>query len=296
MQSNPDISTGLYHGLEAWQVRTPSATAVISVFGGQLLSFIPEGQPDVLWLSPKRAGLPTPIRGGVPVCWPWFGRQGQSDDVPAHGLVRTARWELLQARQGDDGELELQLAPLSIAECGLRLQMQLRIGRQLHQQLTTDNTSTSPVTFTQALHSYFRVGDARRVEVDGLDGLRYLDKYEDYTQPHQQQGPWSLRDPRDPGRSDRIYTGAGGHYVLRDPVLQRRIEICSEGSQTLVAWNPGADAAAKMADVGDGWHDYVCLEVANAGPEQITLAPGARHQLVQVLASEPLQAVAGFSE
>ncbi len=294
MQSNPDISTGLYHGLEAWQIRTPSATAVISVFGGQLLSFIPEGQPDLLWLSPKRAGLPTPIRGGVPVCWPWFGRQGQSDDALAHGLVRTARWELLQARQDDDGELELQLAPALTAERGLRLQMQLRIGGQLRQQLATENTGTSPVTFTQALHSYFRVGDARRVEVDGLDGLLYLDKYEDYAQLRQQH--WSLRDPRDPGRSDRIYTGAGGYYVLRDPVLQRRIEIRSEGSQTLVAWNPGAEAAAKMADVGDGWHDYVCLEVANAGPEQITLAPGARHLLVQVLASEPLEAVAGRSE
>ncbi|MBR7559565.1 D-hexose-6-phosphate mutarotase, partial [Mycobacterium tuberculosis] len=89
----------------------------------------------------------------------------------------------------------------------------LRIGRQLRQQLTTENTGPSPVAFTQALHSYFRVGDARRVEVDGLDGLHYLDKYEDYTQLRRQQGPWSLRDPRDPGRSDRIYTGAGGHYV-----------------------------------------------------------------------------------
>ncbi len=67
MQSNPDISTGLYHGLEAWQVRTANATAVVSVFGGQLLSFIPDGQPDLLWLSPTRAELPTPIRGGVPV-------------------------------------------------------------------------------------------------------------------------------------------------------------------------------------------------------------------------------------
>jgi hypothetical protein len=114
-------------------------------------------------------------------------------------------------------------------------------------------------------------GRCQRVEVDGLDGLHYLDKYEDYAQLRLQQGPWSLRDPRDPGRSDRIYTGAGGHYVLRDPVLQRRIEIRSEGSQTLVAWNPGAEAAAKMADVGEGWRDYVCLEVANAGPEQITL-------------------------
>ncbi|MGF6418740.1 glucose-6-phosphate 1-epimerase [Stenotrophomonas sp. AN71] len=295
MQSNPDISTGLYHGLEAWQVRTPRATAVISVFGGQLLSFIPEGQPDLLWLSPKRAELPTPIRGGVPVCWPWFGRQGKGNDVPAHGLVRTARWELLQARHNDDGDVELRLAPLSIAECGLRLQMQLRIGRQLHQQLTSENTGTSPVTFTQALHSYFRVGDSRRVEVDGLDGLQYLDKYEDYAQARRQQGPWSLRDPRDPGRSDRIYIDAGGDYVLRDPVLQRQIGIRSEGSHTLVAWNPGAEAAAKMADVGQGWHEYVCLEVANAGPEQITLAPGARHQLVQVLASTPLQPAAGHS-
>ena len=149
MQSNPDIRTGLYHGLEAWHVRTLSATAVISVFGGQLLSFIPDGQPDVLWLSPTRAELPTPIRGGVPVCWPWFGRQGQNNDVPAHGLVRTARWELLQASQNDDGEVELQLAPAPCADPGLRLQMQLRIGRQLRQQLVTENIGTSPVTFTQ---------------------------------------------------------------------------------------------------------------------------------------------------
>lgn len=285
MQSTPDISTGLFHGLEAWLVRTPAATAAISVFGGQLLSFIPEGQPDLLWLSPTRAALPTPIRGGVPVCWPWFGRQDQGDDVPAHGLVRTARWQLLQARYDDHGAVELQLAPVDVSASGLHMQMQLRIGHQLRQQLTTDNIGSSPLTFTQALHSYFRVGDASRVEVDGLDGLQYLDKYEEGAPPRQQQGPWSLRDRRDPGRSDRIYTGAAGHYLLRDPVLQRQIEIRSEGSQTLVVWNPGADAAAKMADVGDGWRDYVCLEVANAGPERITLAPGARHQMAQTLGS-----------
>jgi glucose-6-phosphate 1-epimerase len=295
MQSNPDISNGLYHGLEAWHVRTSTATAVISVFGGQLLSFIPQGQPDLFWLSPTRAELPTPIRGGVPVCWPWFGRQGQGADAPAHGLVRTARWELLHVHQRDAGVVELQLAPSLSDPLGLRLQMTLRIGRQLHQQLTTENTGTAPLTFTQALHSYFRVGDASRVDVEGVDGLQYLDKYEDYAHARVQQGPWSLRDPRDPGRSDRIYTGAQGHYVLRDPVLQRRIDIHSEGSQTLVAWNPGAEAAAKMPDVGEGWRDYVCLEVANAGPEPVTLAPGARHQLAQILSSEPLQAVAGNS-
>lgn len=285
VQQIKGVSSGQFQGLDAWLVETPQATAAISVFGGQLLSFVPKGQPDVMWLSPKRAALPTPIRGGSPVCWPYFGRQGQGDDVPAHGFVRTLPWELQQARRLDDGSIELTLAPPALDNLGLRLTMTVRVGRELRQQLLTENTGKAPATITQALHNYFRVGDASKVDVDGVDGLDYLDKFENYAQPRRQQGPWSLRDPRDPGRSDRIYTQAGGHYVLRDPVLKRRIDIRTEGSRSLVAWNPGADAAAKMADVGDGWRDYVCLEAANAGPDVITVAPGGRHTLVQTLSS-----------
>lgn len=288
VQQIQGVSSGQFQGLDAWLVETPQATAAISVFGGQLLSFVPKGQPDVMWLSPKRAALPTPIRGGSPVCWPYFGRQGQGDDVPAHGFVRTLPWELQQARRLDDGSIELTLAPPALDNLGLRLTMTVRIGRELRQQLLTENTGKAPATITQALHNYFRVGDASKVDVDGVDGLDYLDKFENYAQPRRQQGPWSLRDPRDPGRSDRIYTQAGGHYVLRDPVLKRRIDIRTEGSRSLVAWNPGADAAAKMADVGDGWRDYVCLEAANAGPDVITIAPGDRHTLVQTLSSASL--------
>lgn len=288
VQQIQGVSSGQFQGLDAWLVETPQATAAISVFGGQLLSFVPKGQPDVMWLSPKRAALPTPIRGGSPVCWPYFGRQGQGDDVPAHGFVRTLPWELQQARRLDDGSIELTLAPPALDNLGLRLTMTVRIGRELRQQLLTENTGKAPATITQALHNYFRVGDASKVDVDGVDGLDYLDKFENYAQPRRQQGPWSLRDPRDPGRSDRIYTQAGGHYVLRDPVLKRSIDIRTEGSRSLVAWNPGADAAAKMADVGDGWRDYVCLEAANAGPDVITIAPGDRHTLVQTLSSASL--------
>lgn len=288
VQQIQGVSSGQFQGLDAWLVETPQATAAISVFGGQLLSFVPKGQPDVMWLSPKRAALPTPIRGGSPVCWPYFGRQGQGDDVPAHGFVRTLPWELQQARRLDDGSIELTLAPPALDTLGLRLAMTVRVGRELRQQLVTENTGKAPATITQALHNYFRVGDASKVDVDGVDGLDYLDKFENYAQPRRQQGPWSLRDPRDPGRSDRIYTQAGGHYVLRDPVLKRRIDIRTEGSRSLVAWNPGADAAAKMADVGDGWRDYVCLEAANAGPDVITIAPGDRHTLVQTLSSASL--------
>ena len=288
VQQIPGVSSGQFQGLDAWLVETPQATAAISVFGGQLLSFVPKGQPDVMWLSPTRAALPTPIRGGSPVCWPYFGRQGQGNDVPSHGFVRTVPWQLQGARQLADGSIELELAPPALDALDLRLRMVLRIGTQLRQELITENTGREPATISQALHNYFRVGDATTVEVDGVDGLDYLDKYENYAQPRRQQGPWTLRDPRDPGRSDRIYTQAGGRYVLRDPQLKRRITLQTEGSRSLVAWNPGEQAAAKMADVGAGWRNYVCLEAANAGPDVVTIKPGGRHVLAQTLSSTPL--------
>lgn len=288
MQSIKGLTTGQFQGLDAWLVETPQASAAISVFGGQLLSFVPKGGEDVMWLSPRRAPLPTPIRGGSPVCWPYFGRQGQGNDVPSHGFVRTLPWQLQDARRAEDGSIELTLAPPPLDDLSLQLKMVVRVGATLRQELITTNTGRAPATFTQALHNYFRVGDATRVDVEGVDGLQYLDKYENYAQARLQQGPWNLRDPRDPGRSDRIYTGAGGHYVLRDPVLKRRIELRTEGSRSLVAWNPGAEAAADMADVGEGWRGYVCLEAANAGPDVITVAPGGRHVLRQTLRVQPL--------
>ena len=288
VQQIKGLTSGQFQGLDAWLVETPQSTAAISVFGGQLLSFVPKGGQDVMWLSPRRADLPIPIRGGSPVCWPYFGRQGQGTDVPSHGFVRTLPWELKQARTLADGRIELTLAPPVLDNVSLRLQMVLVIGATLEQTLVTENTGSSATSITQALHNYFRVGDATRVDVEGVDGLDYLDKYENYAQPRRQQGPWNLRDPRDPGRSDRIYTQAGGRYVLRDPVMKRRITLETQGSRALVAWNPGADAAAKMADVGDGWRDYVCLEAANAGPDVVTVPAGGRHVLKQTLSVQSL--------
>ncbi|MCC8669207.1 lytic murein transglycosylase [Xanthomonas arboricola] len=280
------LRTGDFHGFPSLLIDTPFSTAAISLFGGQLLSFVPKGGQDVMWLSPTAKQPPTPIRGGAPVCWPYFGRQDQTGEVPAHGFVRTVPWQLTESRREDDGTLVLTLTPPSFDDLALRLRMTLRIGRTLEQSLITENTSPAPVRFTQALHNYFRVGDALTVSVQGLDGLDYLDKYENYATAHRQQGDWSLRDPRDPGRSDRIYTNAGGRYTLTDPVLGRRIVIATQGSRSLVAWNPGDEAAAKMADVGEGWRHYVCLEAANAGPDVIELAPGASHTLTQTISVE----------
>lgn len=287
MKDVQGLSTGDFNGFTAWKVETPFSTAAISVFGGQLLSFVPTGGRDVMWLSPTAKQPPTPIRGGSPVCWPYFARQGQGSDVPSHGFVRTVPWELRDAQRETDGTVVLTLAPPVLEGLALRLTMKLRIGRTLEQELLTENAGSQPVVFTQALHNYFNVSDALKVDVAGLDGLTYLDKL-DGGNAHVQQGDWNLRDARDPGRSDRIYTQARGHYVLRDPGFGRSIDITTSGSRTAVVWNAGEAAAAKMDDIGAGWRNYVCVEAGNVGPDVIELAPGGRHTLKQVFEVKPL--------
>ena len=284
----PGLRAGDFHGFASLRVQTPFCTAAISLFGGQLLSFVPDGGQDLMWLSPLAKQPPTPIRGGAPVCWPYFGKQDQTGDVPAHGFVRTVPWRLAEANEEADGTVRLTLAPPPFDDLALQLRMQLRIGRTLEQALVTENTGPAPVRFTQALHNYFRVGDALDVRVQGLDGLDYLDKYESYAATHRQQGDWTLRDPRDPGRSDRIYIRAGGRYTLIDPALDRRITIVTKGSHSLVVWNPGDVAGRAMADVGEHWREYVCLEAANAGPDVIELASGGCHTLKQIISLDAL--------
>ena len=287
MQDVPGLSLGKHHGLDALLVDTPLATAAVSLFGGQVVSFAPAGQQDVFWLSPLRAELPTPIRGGTPVCWPYFGRQGQSNEVPAHGFVRTVPWQLVAASREANGTVVLELEPPPLQDLALRLRMQLRIGRTLEQRLSTTNAGTQPVRFTEALHNYFRVGDAATVRIEGLDGLTFLDK-NDGGNAHVQQGHWDLHDPRDPGRADRLFPGAGGSYRLVDPGLRRRIDLQVDGGRSAVVWNPGEAGAARMADVGPHWREFVCLEAANAGPDVVELAPGATHTLVQTISAAPL--------
>ena len=280
----PDVDgvrIGTFAGYPAVLVDTAQARAAIALHGGHLLSYVPAGGEDVLWLSPRLADVPAAIRGGVPVIWPYFGRQGQTDDVPSHGFVRTVRWQLLEATRDVDGGVALTLAPPTFAGLGLELRMHLRIGTTLEQSLVTRNTGDAPVAFTQALHTYFRVSDVAGVRVEGLDGLDFLDKNDGYA-VHTQRGAWVLDDDRDPGRSDYIYVDAGGRYRLDDPGLDRRIELTTSGSRSLVVWNPGEASAERSGDMTAGaWRGFLCLEAANAGRDVVRLAPGQRHTLTQ---------------
>lgn len=280
----PSFSVELtqWQGLPAWLVQNELARAVISPQGGQLLSWQPRDQAEVLWLSPATRSAPSAIRGGVPVCWPYFGKQGQPADAVQHGHARVQNWRWVDAVEADNGDVVVDLALPADPRTPLRLRQRLRIGRDLSQTLTTDNLGTEPVTLTQALHSYFVVGDAVQLSLRGVDGLRYADKLDGNA--YVQAGDWRLDEARDPGRCDRIYATTGDCFTLVDPVLARRIELSTEGSHSLVVWNPGAAGAAAMADVPDtAWREFVCVEVANAGDDVITLGPGERHRLSQQL-------------
>ncbi|MBL8311564.1 MAG: D-hexose-6-phosphate mutarotase [Burkholderiales bacterium] len=286
--SIPGLRFGEFQGLPALLVQTPFSRAAISLFGGHVLSWIPNGFDDVLWLSPLTKRPPDPIRGGIPVCWPYFARQGQPADAPMHGLVRTLQWQVTHAQQNADGEIVLALTPPEVAEVPLTLLLTMRIGRALEQALTTVNLGRDTVRFTQALHTYFRVADADRTTVSGLDGLRFADKFDNFNQ-HTQRGDWNLQDVRDPGRSDRIYADTAGRFELVDAAGARRVTLTTKGSRSLVVWNPGAEWIKTFADLPpDGWKHYVCLEAANCGGDVIELATDDSHVLQQTITCAPL--------
>jgi glucose-6-phosphate 1-epimerase len=295
MHLPPQITRLQHAGHNALQLKTRHGTATMALHGAHLLSWVPTGQRDVFWLSPQALPEPAAIRGGVPVCWPWFAKQGMPASAVQHGPVRNLPWQISTIHSSSDDEASLSLEPcaqaahdnsLAALAPGLQVSLRITLGQTLSQTLHTRNLGHQPFMLTQALHSYFAVGNAALVGIEGLTGLPYQDRLRDLATDIQHT-PFALDQA-----CDRTYhhasqdsSGESSHrYLLMDPVWQRRIVIDTQGSQSVVVWNPGSEGARKMADVpDDGWQDFFCIEAANAGPDVITLTPGAEHRLGQTL-------------
>jgi glucose-6-phosphate 1-epimerase len=288
------IVTSSWQGLETLLIDNELARCEIALYGGQVLSFMPrtDGR-DVLWCSPARLTPGRPVRGGVPVCWPWFAKQDRPPDAVQHGFVRKMRWRVTTCAERPDGQVRvvLQIAALPEgwpdglgwpAECVPELEV--LVGDALEMSLRTVNRSEASVTLTQALHSYFRVGDVRRVQVHGLQGLRYLDKLREFGE-FTQDAPWAFEDA-----CDRIYLRSGSTQRIDDPVLGRSIVIETERSSTTVVWNPGARDVAALGDVPHAdWYQFLCVEAGNCAPlDRVTLGPGEETRLVQRIRAHPL--------
>jgi glucose-6-phosphate 1-epimerase len=273
-------------GLPLLDIRNPQARALVSLYGAQVLSFQPAGAntADVLFLSERAQYQPgKAIRGGVPVCWPWFGPHPEGQGRPSHGLARTRMWTVLgtAATAGGATQASLGLADTDDTRAlwphAFTLRLDITIGATLRLALTTRNTGTTPFTLTQALHSYFTVGDIAQASVKGLDGCRYVDKAAGAggATKHQRGGVDFT------GEVDRIYLNPSPSLVLVDGAGHRQICVDAHGSRSAVVWNPGAAIAAGMADLGnDAYRRFVCGETTNAGDVVLSLDPGREQQLV----------------
>lgn len=279
-------------GLPMIEVDNAHATARVSLYGGQVLAYRPHGAAaDLLFVSEQAHYQPgKAVRGGVPVCWPWFGPDPQALGRPAHGFARTRRWDLRQTMVLPGGETRLVLGLIDMAETralwphAFNLTLTITVGATLTLALTTHNTGNAPFTVTQALHSYCAVGDIAQARVQGLDGCAYIDKAAGAGGAVRRQDG----DVTVAAEVDRIYTGVPPSLTLVDGALQRRVCIASEGSRTAVVWNPWAAIAAGMADLpDDAFQRFVCVETANVEPgDAVTLAPGDHHTLTQQLSAE----------
>ncbi len=265
-------------GLPMADINTPLATARVALQGAQVLAWRPDGVAPVLWLSGSAVFAPgKPMRGGIPVCWPWFGdRPG----LGMHGFVRTRLWELRDAAIDAHGQLSLRMglqddaATRAVWDHAFDLELLVTIGTTLNLQLTTRNTGNEAFTLTEALHTYFSVGDIRQTTVHGLDGTGYLDKVQGFA-PAQQSGLVDFT-----GETDRVYTHTTADCVIDDADQKRRIVVAKTGSQATVVWNPWIDKEKTMADMASGsYQRMVCVETANAAPHLITVVPGAQHSL-----------------
>ncbi len=258
------------------------ARALISVYAGQVLSFQPVNQAhDLLFLSDAayyQQGKA--IKGGIPVCWPWFGPDTEDRGRPAHGFVRTRPWTVRTTETLANGDTRITLGLLDSIEthgiwpAAFDLSLQVTVGNGLRVELLTRNTGEQPFTITQALHSYFNVGAIGQVQVLGLEETDYLDKAGDGSRSTQ---AGTIRFDKE---VDRIYLDAKPELIIEDAALGRRISITSTGSHTAVVWNPWVDISAKMGDLrDDDYQRFVCVETANAAMDTIEVKAGGEYRL-----------------
>ncbi|HOT98201.1 MAG TPA: D-hexose-6-phosphate mutarotase [bacterium] len=269
-------------GLPMLEVVNGQAKALISLYGGQVLSWVPRGEEEVLFLSERShftAGQP--IRGGVPICWPWFGPHPADPAKPMHGFARLMTWRLTSSATLPSGasriELMLTESPETLAlwPQPFRLLLHIDVGSHLRIALTMVNSGPEPLATTSALHSYFRLGKAGQVHITGLDDTFYIDTLQQdlYTL---QRGKLQVDQ-----EINRIYLDTASLCMIHDPLLERQIVVKKEGSRSTVVWNPWSERSRGMADLGPDEYQYmVCIEAGNVRQDGRTLAPGASHTLV----------------
>ena len=271
-------------GLIIAEIDNAQATASLCLQGAHLMTWRPKHQASpVVWLSrDAKLAAGKSIRGGSPVCWPWFGAHATEPRFPGHGFARTVPWQVIESGIDIDGSMRLALR--LVKNDMLRAQwpytctldLTVIVGQTLRMELATENTGTTDFVIGEALHTYLQISDIGTVRVTGLDGCAYWDKIGDPTL-RKQSGAITFS-----GETDRVYINTTNECVIEDDKLKRRIHINKSGSFSTVIWTPWTEKAAKMGDMGqpDGWREMVCVESANVIENVVNVAAGSRHTMI----------------
>lgn len=274
-------------GLPTVRLTNSFGSAEICLYGAHVLGWQPAGQSKpVVWLSEKALFQPgKAIRGGIPVCWPWFGACGFNKANPSHGFARLSFWNVQAVTLMTDGRTAITLALQDSEKTrafwphAFSARLTVTLGWELDVALETTNTGDQPWRASGALHTYFGVGDIGAVTVTGLEGCRYDDTAGSIPADRLQEGPIRVD-----AETDRFYRDTAATVVIDDPSLGRKIRVAKANSLSTVVWNPWKEKAAKLADFGDEeYRTMLCVEAVNAGDDEILLPPGASQTLRQTI-------------
>ncbi|MBX3464327.1 MAG: D-hexose-6-phosphate mutarotase [Planctomycetes bacterium] len=259
--------------------------AEVSLCGAQVLRWQHAGG-EVLWTAsqPKYAAG-QPVRGGVPLVFPWFGDHATDPKLPAHGFARNRTWTLVHANDTPEVVLELtdDEATRAMWPHSFRLRLSVVLGAKLRLGLTVENTGGEPFAFEAALHSYFVVGDVRTASVHGLEGLPCTE------QAAEPEAQWDRAQPlRFRAETDRIFQGVPERLELRSPALARTVTLLARDARSAIVWNPWPAKTAKLSQMApDDWQRFCCVETANVREHAVRLGAGEAHRLALAIACEP---------
>lgn len=276
-------------GLPRVQVTGSRAQGKISLHGAQVTSWKPAGNDEVLFVSAKsRWEEGHAIRGGIPICFPWFRAKTGDPHAPAHGFVRTKTWQLDSIVEDDAGvavvmftESDEQTRRWWPGE--FRLEHRATLGSELKLELTCRNTGQTPLRFEEALHTYNLVADVASVRLQGLDGTYYLDNT-DSNKEKVKVGEVTIAS-----QTDNAFLNTQNAVDLIDPKIRRRIRLEKTNSSTTVVWNPWQEGASTLRDLGqDEWKQFLCVEASNIIGAAVTLAPQQEHKMSALVSVEKL--------
>lgn len=278
------------NGLPRLTVRTEQCEATMFAHGAHVASWtplnpaVPVAPRPGLHLSPKSAFDPKKaIRGGIPICWPWFGPRHDDPKPdgkasPAHGFARTTTFHVDAVTLEENGrvKVEMSLKPTDATRAlwdeEFECVVVASLGQTLSLSLEVRNTGKRDLEYEAALHTYLHVGDVEKVQVIGLEGTKYFDKVAS-ADKQTARDPVTLKD-----ETDSVFKGTKSAVTVVDPVLQRHLKIEKTGSQSTVVWNPWLVKAQAMPDVGgEDWRNFICVEAANVRPHHVQLPAGAVH-------------------